>query len=115
MDQNWKEPIKIEDDLAGERPPANLRRISGASQRCLRSQKRVRPTNREIFFLPVRPATSALARRDLRHLSGISPGRSLGWAHVFKTLLPDIEVLIEATEVSDEVGRFRDGRALLDD
>ncbi len=29
VDKNWKEPIKIEDDLAGEWLPGNLRQISG--------------------------------------------------------------------------------------
>lgn len=76
--------------------PEVLRQISGVSPRRVRSQKRARTTTREIFFLPVRPAPSALARRDLRHLSGVSPDRSIGWAHVFKTLLPDIEVFVEA-------------------
>jgi hypothetical protein len=45
-------------------------------------------------------------------VSGISPRQSLGWAHVFTTFLPDIEVFVEATDVSPRGRRFGDGRAI---
>ena len=73
MEQDWKEPNKIEGDIAGKRSRAHLRRISGKSPGCLRDVSgRRRELGRQLARFSFSPYDLPL-RRSPVVISGISP------------------------------------------